>query len=176
MLIVLNTSMGSSNHIGYEDNHRVCFEYIGSTYMGNTFTQMEAVRKFISQFFPQSLSETDYLFINHFPMELYGEFFWMSEGGTRIHLYEEKKILIFDVFTFIFRNASLVTNRKAKSFIVLILKLIKICDGIPDFDPNPLLESIINCIIYDPNKVMFINENAMILDNVPITLPSRSRA
>ncbi|KII67017.1 hypothetical protein RF11_07556 [Thelohanellus kitauei] len=122
---------------------------------------MKAVRKFISHFTPLSDTESDRLFIKNFPMELYGELYWMSEGGRNIDRYQEKKILILDIFTFIYRNSHLITNRKAQSFIVLVLKFINICSGIEDYDPNPLLDSISNCITHDPNKVLFINENGM---------------
>ncbi|KII67016.1 hypothetical protein RF11_07555 [Thelohanellus kitauei] len=153
--------MDSSNEITHEENYSSGYEYVESTLTGDSLTQMKAVRTFISHFSPQSDVEMDHLFIKNFPIELYGEFTWISQGGKTVDQYKEKTILFFDVFTFIYRNDSLVLDRKAKSFIVLLLNFMKTRESIPDFDANPLIVSILNCISHDPNKVLFINDNGM---------------
>ncbi|KII65280.1 hypothetical protein RF11_02700 [Thelohanellus kitauei] len=149
------------NKVYRQQNQRACEDYIRNTHSNDSSTQMEEVRHFISHFVTQNDPEVDLLFIQFFPIELYGEFFYMSEGQTNIDRYQEKIILFFDVFTFIYRNPNLVTDSKAKCFILRFLKLIQTCDPITDYNLDTLITSISVCVSYDPNKVMFINENGM---------------
>ncbi|KII63729.1 hypothetical protein RF11_08721 [Thelohanellus kitauei] len=53
------------------------------------------------------------------------------------------------------------TCSKAQGFFVLFLKLIKSSDILVSFDLDQLIDSIQKCISYEPNKVLFINENGM---------------
>ncbi|KII62687.1 hypothetical protein RF11_16461 [Thelohanellus kitauei] len=135
--------------------------YIRDSQSTSIQIQMEAIKNAIRFFSHQSNLSIDCKFIENFPKNIYEEFERMSEGETDIAGCQEKKILFFDVFTFIFRNRNLVSDFRAQPFIHLLLKYIKIRNGNKFYSPILLIESIKYCTLHETNKVYFINENGM---------------
>ncbi|KII64505.1 hypothetical protein RF11_12616 [Thelohanellus kitauei] len=84
----------------------------------------------------------------------------MSEGRENVHLDQQKKILFFDSFSFIYRCPSYFIDSIAQSFVEIFVKLIKIKDPFPVVNPKELVDSTINCLLHAPNRFLFINENA----------------
>ncbi|KII74950.1 hypothetical protein RF11_01252 [Thelohanellus kitauei] len=135
--------------------------YINHSQCTSIEIQMEAIKNAIWILWHQYNLKADREFIENFPNEVYEEFQNMSDGETNVYLYQEKKILFFDVFTFIFRNNNLLSDSKAKSFIELFLKFIKTRNDSVVYNSIQLIQSLEFCIKHESNKVLFINENGM---------------
>ncbi|KII64504.1 hypothetical protein RF11_12615 [Thelohanellus kitauei] len=146
-------------YVDTQDNQTVIQDYIMNTQACDFQTQMQVVQNFISHFYNQNLPEADRIFVHHFPNKLYEEFVWMSRDGKGIDSCQEK-ILLFDIFTFIFRNANLLMDSESQPFIEFFLKFIESRD-ISGYNPDALIYSIMICVSYYPNKVKFIEENGM---------------
>ncbi|KII73491.1 hypothetical protein RF11_13757 [Thelohanellus kitauei] len=110
--------------------------YILKSQMNNIYYQMEAIRCAIYYFLPQCHIRADLIFIQHFSHDVYKELQRMSEGDTNVERYQDKKMLFFDIFTFIFRNHHLVSNLKAISFLQMFLKFIKTRDPGEVYNPS----------------------------------------
>ncbi|KII63721.1 hypothetical protein RF11_09896 [Thelohanellus kitauei] len=142
-------------------NQSIIREYYSHGLFGGILVQMKSVRKLITYFSSQNNLEDDKLILEHFPVNLSSEFDALCEGGTNFQNYEGLKLLFLDFFTFIFRNQNLVMEHQARSFIELFLKFIKTHHVINYFYLDALMDSIIVCVSYEPNKILFINHNAM---------------
>ncbi|KII65527.1 hypothetical protein RF11_10730 [Thelohanellus kitauei] len=130
----------------------------------DSFTaQMCAVKNWISTFRHQNDIYLDLLFIVKFPTLLYDEFNRISNGESDVENYQEKKILLFEVFTFIFRykNIDICEDPRVKQFVVCFLVFIKTHDPVSITFLNDLVDSINVCLSYEPFQVMFIEENGM---------------
>ncbi|KII74918.1 hypothetical protein RF11_07430 [Thelohanellus kitauei] len=123
--------------------------------------QMEAVRRFISWFKNKNNPKVDGIFIDRFPKKLYKEFVRIKDDGNTVEGYSEKRILFFDVFTYIFRNDHMIWESEAQPFINLFLRLIQTRDDISAYNPESLMSSIIICVLNPSNKVSFIKYNCM---------------
>ncbi|KII61829.1 hypothetical protein RF11_10098 [Thelohanellus kitauei] len=157
MLIVENGD--EDDHI--HENQRICDDYFWETVSPVLATQMSAVRSFISHFYNHRDSQVDQLFIERFPERLFEEFKRMSESGMKIDRFREKKILFFDVFTFIFRDINFLRDPKLKLFVLIFLEIIKTRESNCLFNPHALILSINICVSHEPYKVLFINENGL---------------
>ncbi|KII61983.1 hypothetical protein RF11_14140 [Thelohanellus kitauei] len=149
------------NNIDSEANKQAVEQYMASTQSHNLVVQMEGVRNFKSHLTHQFYSEDHRLLIQHFPNSLYDELQMVSEVGLSAKGYHELKVLFFEVFTFIFRYTKLVTHPKSTPFLELFLKFIKISDPVFSLNLHQLIDLIHQCISYEPNKILFINENGM---------------
>ncbi|KII70868.1 hypothetical protein RF11_14598 [Thelohanellus kitauei] len=129
--------------------------------LGGLPVQMEAVRRLISYFSNENNLEVDKLLIEQFPEGLSSEFNALCDGETNVIDHETLKRLFLDVFTFVFRNENMVMEPKARSFIELFLKFIKTSHTIQVSNLDALIDSIIICVSYVPNKILFINNNAI---------------
>ncbi|KII74507.1 hypothetical protein RF11_10583 [Thelohanellus kitauei] len=154
--------MSRRTPVSLEDKQTALAAYIKYTKCSCLNMQIEAIKNVMCFFSSLSFANADIIFIQHFPTDVYGEFEKMSEGETNVDHYQQKKILFFNVFNFIFRNGNLSSNSRAKSFIKLFLKFIKIRKENEFHDPKKVIVSIQFCIIHEPNKVPFINENGML--------------
>ncbi|KII63632.1 hypothetical protein RF11_10723 [Thelohanellus kitauei] len=124
--------------------------YISDTQSSDVGLQMNAIKNFISLFSHQDDYTADHLFITKFPNNLFEECQRMSEGQTNVYKYKEKKILFFDVLTYIFRNRFMIMNTKAHSFAAFFIGLIKIRDPDLIYDPNNMIYSIL--LSFDLNE------------------------
>ncbi|KII60856.1 hypothetical protein RF11_00609 [Thelohanellus kitauei] len=149
------------NVFDHRENIKVLRKYIEKAKSTELFTQMKAVGKMIFYFTPQHYPQADYLFMDCFPNQLYEVFISMIELGMSVDGYQQKKLIFMDVFIFIFRNTSLLENHKAKSFVPLFAKFIKMNGPILGVNVYAIMDSIKVCILYEPNRVLFINENVI---------------
>ncbi|KII75003.1 hypothetical protein RF11_07463 [Thelohanellus kitauei] len=85
----------------------------------------------------------------------------MSEYRANVNRSQEKKVLFFKIYIFIFRDLKLLTDDRTQPFIELLLKYIRTPDPKLDYNSDALIDSINICVSYEPNKIMFINENGM---------------
>ncbi|KII69278.1 hypothetical protein RF11_04458 [Thelohanellus kitauei] len=124
--------------------------------------QIRTVNKFISLFSSTDNLGVDEMFIEYFPKDLLLEFNMMIVGGMDDISITRIEILLFDVFTFIFRNRNLVTNSYAQSFIKIFLRYIKNKDRKSTVYSKRLVNSVIHCVSHEQNKVIFIDENGLL--------------
>ncbi|KII67468.1 hypothetical protein RF11_07460 [Thelohanellus kitauei] len=138
-------------------------EYIRNAESPKLSNQIDAVYKFITHRWDKGLRYAIHSFIVDFPESLFQEFKRMCNTEFKVENYFNKKILIFDVFTFIFRRFCFqnISEFTALPFVLLFLKHIEIPQFIKDYDITKLIKSISVCIAYDPIKIMFINENGI---------------
>ncbi|KII74913.1 hypothetical protein RF11_07425 [Thelohanellus kitauei] len=122
---------------------------------------MQAVRSFISWFKNENIAEVDAIFIDYFPKNLSNEFVRIKDYGNTVEDYSEKKLLLIDVFTFIFRNHHLLWECETQPFVDIFLKLIPNQDDMSAYNPDSLMNSIIICALNASNKVSFIKYNCM---------------
>ncbi|KII71979.1 hypothetical protein RF11_10236 [Thelohanellus kitauei] len=125
-------------------------------------TQREAVLFMMNRFLEYNDPKIDQLFIELFPDKLLLEFRMM--GGDMTNLtnftrFQDNIDLFFLVITFLFRNQNLVTHGKAILLFELFIKLTKIKCPVPFTYPDRIIDSIINCLSYEPNQILFIHEN-----------------
>ncbi|KII61841.1 hypothetical protein RF11_05734 [Thelohanellus kitauei] len=138
-------------------------DYIKCSDGNSPSNQMKAVEKLISYYTIHIEQSSDDFMIKHFPNELYEEFRLMSEGGTNVEMFQEKRDLLFNIFKFLFRtyNKNLFENEKTYNFVVMFLNFIKTQDPISVFDPISFENSIEHCIAHLPNRLLFIHENGL---------------
>ncbi|KII73490.1 hypothetical protein RF11_13756 [Thelohanellus kitauei] len=136
-------------------------DYIQNTTLSDLYTQKLAVRAFMSRFSHRYNPRADLSFVKHFPKELFEEFCKMSDDVTNMDKYQELATFFLEVFTFIFRNLDLNSDEKAQTFIGLFLKLIKTDQKIMTTNINTLIDSVMICVSYKSNKLLFIHENGM---------------
>ncbi|KII63117.1 hypothetical protein RF11_01867 [Thelohanellus kitauei] len=142
-------------------NQRARDDYFWDTLRPDLSLQIKAVKAMMSQFSDQSDFEGDNLFIERFPEDLLEEFNNMSKGEKNINRYRKKKILLFDIFTFIFRNTNVLRDPKTRKFILIFLNFIKTREYIRRYNPTSLIGSVMICVSHEPNKILFINENEL---------------
>ncbi|KII63687.1 hypothetical protein RF11_06223 [Thelohanellus kitauei] len=144
-----------------QSNEKDLWEKFEQTQPRPLSVQMEDVRKIISHFKDDIDVSVYERFVKHFPRELHEEFRRVSEADANEEGYKEKKQLFFEVFEFIFSKDYLIYNTKAIKFIEIMLKFIKTKDKSPIFEESSLLYRIMDCIVNEQNKVLFINENGL---------------
>ncbi|KII65122.1 hypothetical protein RF11_07472 [Thelohanellus kitauei] len=144
------------------ENEKALQDFFSKIQFGNMSMKMQAVRKLIHHFRLQDDPEVDFIFVHDFPNELFEEFQSIKTEGSGVKGYHEKKILFFDVFTFIFRSRNLLMDIKTQPYIYLFLEFIKNYDDGSVYNANDLINSIMVCVSYPPNKVLFIHENCMV--------------
>ncbi|KII65354.1 hypothetical protein RF11_15325 [Thelohanellus kitauei] len=129
----------------------------------NLTTQTIGVKYMMFEFWHQRNLKADLVFIQHFPKLLYEEFNRISKGQADVENCQSKKHLLFEIFTFVFRNKhmELFKNPKFKSLVVFFLIFIKTHDRVSIIFLETLIDSINRCVSYEPYNVMFIEENAM---------------
>ncbi|KII61926.1 hypothetical protein RF11_07534 [Thelohanellus kitauei] len=123
---------------------------------------MKSVRSFINHFSQEYRPEYKRVFLKHFPKAIFHEFILVIEIGTNVHAYQEKKMLFFDIFNFIFRDHYMLVSKNNEPFIKILIKFIKNRDLIMDPNPDILMDSINRCAFFDENKVFYIEGNAML--------------
>ncbi|KII63631.1 hypothetical protein RF11_10722 [Thelohanellus kitauei] len=153
--------MKSKKYREKKANKKAIKRYNSGTQSDDVLIQIQAIRKFMSHFLNQEDSATDEVFIANFPNQLYEDFNAMSKGQKKLDRYHEKQTLLFDMFTYIFRNHNLLLNFKAQSFAKLFLGFMRYQDPDIIYDPSKIMDSINNFISQDPNKIVLINENGM---------------
>ncbi|KII72551.1 hypothetical protein RF11_03257 [Thelohanellus kitauei] len=147
---------------GDKQSSEIAFDtYMKASQSFDLCRQMSAVKNLISNFSDQFDTKADRLFIRNFPRELFEEFRQMSKGRMNVYRYQETQMLFFDTFIFIFRNLNLVMNKRAQSFIVFLLNVIKTREPNSVLNPIALIDSILTCVSVEKNKARFINENGM---------------
>ncbi|KII63527.1 hypothetical protein RF11_08057 [Thelohanellus kitauei] len=149
------------SEIEIEANQRAVERYISIGRLSDVEILMEGVRSFISWFKNENCETIDGIFIDRFPKKLYDEFVRIKDDGNAVEGYSEKKILLFDVFTFVFRNRHLLWEFETKPFIDLFLSLIQNKDDTRAYDPSSLIKSIIICARNPSNNAAFIKSNCM---------------
>ncbi|KII65529.1 hypothetical protein RF11_10732 [Thelohanellus kitauei] len=146
-----------------EANERDIRNFLNVKPSDNFTEQMCAVKNWMSRFSHENNISFDLLFINNFPTLLYDEFSRISNGETDVENYQDKKILLFEVFTFIFRNKNAkFDDPKAQSFVRFFLTFIKTHDRASNIPIDDLIDSINVCISNDRYAAMFIEENGML--------------
>ncbi|KII73825.1 hypothetical protein RF11_08196 [Thelohanellus kitauei] len=153
------TDIDSLLNVDHRENQRAIHSYIKNAKSVDMSVLMESVQGFIHHFSPQHYPPADYIFIKHFPNKLFEEFHLKCEDRINVNRFVNK--LIVHIFTFIFRSTRLLKTSKSRSFIMLFLKTIKTCSSYHEIPIEQILQSIDVCILYEPNKLMFIDENAM---------------
>ncbi|KII71089.1 hypothetical protein RF11_11916 [Thelohanellus kitauei] len=126
----------------------------------NVRSQRRAIQIWIDQSSTKNTTQQDRIFIDHFGANVLNEFCLMSEDSKNAKLFEDNINLFFQVFTFIFRNQNLVRHNKAQLFVDLYLKLTKIPSPCKVDYPVGIIDSLINCAYNEPNKILFIHDNA----------------
>ncbi|KII74915.1 hypothetical protein RF11_07427 [Thelohanellus kitauei] len=147
--------------IEIEANKRAVERYTSIDPLSDVKIQMQAVRSFISWFKNENIAEVDAIFIDYFPKNLSNEFVRIKDYGNTVEDYSEKKLLLIDVFTFIFRNHHLLWECETQPFVDIFLKLIPNQDDMSAYNPDSLMNSIIICALNASNKVSFIKYNCM---------------
>ncbi|KII74275.1 hypothetical protein RF11_09091 [Thelohanellus kitauei] len=154
--------MESSQNIDTKANKRAIQNYRSGTQSNDVYMQIEAIKNFISHFSNQDDWTTDRYFIKNFPSQIYKDFYEMSEGKTNLDLYQEKQILLLNVYTFIFRNKNLMMNFEAESIATFFLKFIRFRDPNIKYDPSNMMDSILIYVSHYPYKLVIIHGNAML--------------
>ncbi|KII64796.1 hypothetical protein RF11_03401 [Thelohanellus kitauei] len=142
-------------------NKRTIENYKKDTKSPDLSTQIDAVRNFISHFSTQNDSKDDQFFIQYFPLELYQQFIQICNFGVIVDRYQEIQMLFIEVFTFIFRHKNFVMDCMTQSFVLLFTLFIHTSKNCSETVPEALFDSIINCVSYHQNKILFINKDAM---------------
>ncbi|KII61924.1 hypothetical protein RF11_07532 [Thelohanellus kitauei] len=109
--------------------------YARITKEGDVSNMMESVRSVMNRFPYDYKHEYKRFFLRHFPNELFHEFILVIEFGKAVHQYQEKKLLFFDVFNFIFRDYYLLATALSRPFLQIFIKFIRSRDTINT--PNP---------------------------------------
>ncbi|KII64915.1 hypothetical protein RF11_06126 [Thelohanellus kitauei] len=148
-------------YVDHRENQIPLTNYIQRSKSLNIFNQMDAVENIIYRFYYQHHPRADYVFIKHFPKKVLDAFVLMINYPLHVSRSLEKKILFLKVLAFMFRNTNVLRIPKAKLFTELFLKFIKNVTRFPDVNPNEIFHSIEICTLYEPHKVLFINENGM---------------
>ncbi|KII69017.1 hypothetical protein RF11_09959 [Thelohanellus kitauei] len=143
------------------ENQRVINNYKMGVRSPNLSDQMQAVHNMMEHFSKQDEPEVDHIFIENFPNGLYEKFQIMSKIKNYARGTRTEKILLFEIFTFIFRNTNLFRNPMAQTLLEVFLKFIKFEEGTYKFKDVLLLNSVNCCISYEPNRVLFIHENGL---------------
>ncbi|KII62021.1 hypothetical protein RF11_14339 [Thelohanellus kitauei] len=137
-------------------------DYIQAVLSVDINIQINVVKDFMLRFALNDNSYVDNIFIRHFPMELLFKIHSTVLGLTDIHNKTDMEILLFNIFTFIYRNRNLLTDSTAHGIIIIIVEYIKNIGRLSFLYPKGLMDSIINCVSNENNKILFISENAVL--------------